>query len=654
MTQIKRILMGTASCLAVVASAQSVSAQDTGDGYLGVLLLGENKRDIQTDVATAITTVDEEEIRDRQAGTISELIDSVPGVNLVNGATAAGAGINIRGFGANGTYGTDQKVLIRVDGVTRGSEELYRIGNQLYTDPFLYKEVSVIRGTVGSFEYGSGVVGGSVQLVTKDASDLTGGEPGFKFRQALEFETNGDGITSSSILAWQPTEDLEFLANYTRRTLGIQDDGSGNLINPDAGDVDDPSYLLKGKYTFGANRDQSLTFAYSDTDSDQRDVPYDAFARLDFGNVDRTIRNKTAELTYRYNPVQNDLIDLSVTLSYSDEVITNDAITPGSSLLDADHQYETTALSFRNTSLFDTGAVSHDLRTGLEFIQRDRLDAYAAYGGVDDRIALFAVDDMTIAENLTLTPALRYETSHVEGSTAPNDGTYDNDALMGGLSARYAFGNGFAVFGSAAYTENLPIIDDLNNSDYMEQPEKSRTFEVGASFRRADLFADGDVFAIKANLYQTALWDVTSYSGTESVDTKGLELEASYSHNAGYYVDLNTNIARGKGSDSDGVKTYWDGVPADSLRVTFGKTFGEELDLSWEVVANDGMTRTDNPSAGFAAHNLRATYVPQSGVLEGTEVRFGVENVFDRQYQPHLWTRAAPGRNFKLTLARTF
>ena len=57
---------------------------------------------------------------------------------------------------------------------------------------------------------------------------------------------------------------------------------------------------------------------------------------------------------------------------------------------------------------------------------------------------------------------------------------------------------------------------------------------------------------------------------------------------------------------------------------------------------------------GFAVHHLRATYRPQSGVLEGTELRVGVENLFDREYQPWLATRNAAGRNVKLTVSRTF
>ena len=176
----KTALLGATAIVSAVllqapASAQESTVPEIGE-FLGTLTLGESKRDVQTDTATPVTVVDQEEIEDRQAGTIAELIDSVPGVSLVNGSTPIGSGINIRGFGANGTYGTDQKVAIQVDGASVGSEELYRIGSQLFTDPYLYKSVEVIRGTVGSFEYGSGIIGGVVRLETIDASDLTGGE----------------------------------------------------------------------------------------------------------------------------------------------------------------------------------------------------------------------------------------------------------------------------------------------------------------------------------------------------------------------------------------------------------------------------------------------------------------------------------------------
>ena len=112
---------------------------------LGSIILGESKREVATNTATPVTEVDQQKIDERQASTIAELVDSVPGVTLINGSTPAGSGINMRGFGANSTFGSDQKVLITVDGATTGSEELYHIGTQLFTDPALYKSVKVTR-----------------------------------------------------------------------------------------------------------------------------------------------------------------------------------------------------------------------------------------------------------------------------------------------------------------------------------------------------------------------------------------------------------------------------------------------------------------------------------------------------------------------------
>ncbi|WP_354667660.1 TonB-dependent receptor plug domain-containing protein [Lentibacter algarum] len=633
---------------------------------LDEVILGKTKREVQTDTATAATTVDQSEMDDRQASTVAELVDSVPGVTLINGQTPQGSGINIRGFGANSTYGSDQKVIIQVDDADVGAEELYRIGTQLYTDPALYKSVDVVRGMAGTFEFGSGAIGGMVRLETKDASDFTGGAPGFRLRQSVQFSSNGDGMSSSSIFAWQVAEDFEVLGNYTYTTQNDQTDGAGATIGNSSFSL--PSWQIKAKKTFG-DGDHAVTFSLTDTNSDSKDVPYDSFETTggQFGNVDRQTHSRTATLGYKYNPYDNDLIDLDVILSYSDQQI-DQSYVAGSSpleggpswpflqpLVDADHRYETTKLTVKNTALFETGSVSHNLRTGVEFKRKERLDASSAAGGTDDRIALFIVDDMSIGERLTLTPALRFESQSIGDGTV----SYSNDVLMGGLSAFYKFDNGFGIFGSAAYSESMPIIDDLGTPAYMTQSEKATTFELGFSFDNLDVFTEGDDFAFKANVYKTKFYDITSYNvaGTftplGSAELKGFEVEAAYSLASGVYFDANLNIQRGE-YISPAPGGDWEGIPADQLRLTVGKKWDDELDLSWEVVANKKMTRSSTPSASNVTHNLRATYKPQSGVLEGTEMRFGVENIFDKEYTPHLATRTAPGRNFKFTLAKTF
>ncbi|MEQ9259488.1 MAG: TonB-dependent receptor [Roseovarius sp.] len=675
-----RSLKGSTALALAWLIAAPACAQTAGEpaGFLGTITLGESKREVRTDTAEAVTEIDETEIKDRQAGTIAELIDSVPGVALVNGATAQGSGINIRGFGANSTFGTDQKVLIQVDGVTRGSEELYRIGNQLFTDPALYREVEVIRGTVGSFEYGSGVVGGVVRLETKDASDFTGGVPGWAFREALEFSTNGEGVTHSGILAWQPTARAEFLLGHTHRKLGIQEDGNGLPINPASGGVDDPSYLAKARFRFGDMEQHSLTASYTSTRSTETDVPYDSFGLTNFGNVNRATSSETAMLRYGFDPVGNDLVNLTFQISHADEEIIQSPVNPfpPNPLLDADHRYQTTTATLKNTALFDTGRVAHELVTGVEYIHRDRLDANSAPGGEDDRWAVFAINEMRIGDAWTITPALRYEASDLTGSTPPLNGRFSKDALMGGLSLRYAFGNGLSLFGSAAYTEVLPPIDDLDTLSRITTSEKSRTFEIGAAYARQDAFRPGDRLSLKADVYDTELRDVTSFvvnaappfppgpplfEELDRVALRGLEIEGSYAMESGFYADLNANIV--EGDEYPGplavanlgiVSQDWRGLAANSLRLTLGKRIRDTYDLSWEAVAQDDITVNGVKSEGFLIHNLRATIAPKEGVWEGTELRLGIENLFDRAYQPHLSTRPAPGRNFKMTLAKTF
>ncbi len=138
------------------------------------------------------------------------------------------------------------------------------------------------------------------------------------------------------------------------------------------------------------------------------------------------------------------------------------------------------------------------------------------------------------------------------------------------------------------------------------------------------------------------------------IETEGFELEASYAMESGLYFDLNTNLSRGTEFQPGDATTAWRGVAADNLQFTVGKKFGDELDLSWEVVADKRFDDGVNVVPGFGVHNLRATYKPQHGVLEGTEIRVGVENVFDKQYTRRLSTRPASGRSLKVSLAATF
>lgn len=658
----KRSIIQKSIALALGLSISNVTLAEEAE-FIGTIELGESKRDVQTSTSTAMTIIDQNEINDRQASTIAELIDTVPGVTLVNGSSPSGSGINIRGFGANGTYGTDQKVAISIDGATTGAEELYRIGNQLFTDPYLFKSVSVNRGTIGSFEYGSGIIGGLVKLETIDASDMTGGENGFKVRLTGGVYSNKSGSNGSATVGWQPTEGVEFLANYSYREQGFQEDADGNEIGNSEFEL--PSYLVKAKIAF--NQEHSLSFSLTNTNSSDRDVPYDSFGLggSSFGNVDRDVESETRSLKYNYNPVNNDFINLDIDLNYADQKIDSSGVIRtlppfALRLYDADHRYETTKLTVKNTAFIETGALVHDLRFGAEYIYKKRESAFAAPGGTDKRQAVFIVDDIEIGDSWTVSPALRYEHSKLEGDTYTSRGgvtfinpEYSHSALMGGLGVRYQFTNGLALFGSYARTEGFPILDDLQNLVFVEQPELSTTKEVGFSFDKVGLFSSNDKFAFKANYYQTDLDDVTSYFGVDKVELEGLEIEASLALSNGIYIDLNSNIV----IDADENKTNgdnldWRNTPADTVYASVGKRFGSFADVSAEMIYSSDLKVNTRDFDTFTVFNVRATLTPQS--LPDTEFRFSIENLTDKQYKPVLATRPATGRNFKLTFSHLF
>jgi hemoglobin/transferrin/lactoferrin receptor protein len=680
-------LLGTVSVLGLTfgsgAMAQDLTEtlplETQDEEFLGTVELSQGKREVQVDTAVPVTVINQEEIDDRQAATIAQLVDTVPGVSLVNGSTPQSSGISIRGFGADATYGTSPRVLISIDGATTGGEEVYRIGNQLFTDPSLYKEVSVIRGTVGTFEYGSGVVGGVVKLETKDASDFTGGEIGTRFRQTLEAQSNGTGFASSSILAFQPTENAEFLLNYTVRDNDSYEQGGGGEVS--GTDFKDYSYLAKGRFTFGESKEHRLTAWYNVTHSNEKDIPYDLLGAsggggIYFGNVDRIVDSRTAGLRYQFDAAGNDMVHLDATLTFAEQDIDSTYLLgscagfPGcdagvSDLLNADHNYQTTKLTVKNTSYFDTGIASHDLRLGVELVNRERLDANAAPGGTDQRIAFFAVDDIQFGDNFTLTPALRYEMQDLKGTdivspgaTDPYNGEIDNDALMGGVSARYEFNSGLALFASAAYTEVFPIIDRLDKDVSVWVPELGTTYEVGFSYLRNDLFSTGDRLALKVSYYDTTLEDVRVAGDIlTEIDTSGVEVEASYGHDSGFYIDLNGTVADGEQRRPDGTVSDYSFAPVGSASLTVGKRLlNDSLDLSWELVSAESAMALNGsgPISGYGVSNLRATYLPQNGFLEGTAIRFGIENLFDKEYQTQLSTRAAAGRNFKVSVSKTF
>ncbi|NPD16779.1 TonB-dependent receptor plug domain-containing protein [Xinfangfangia sp. D13-10-4-6] len=595
-----------------------------------------------------------------QASTLTDVLRDAPSVTTTRRGNLLTAGISIRGFGGNHHYQGDPATKIVVDGVADNPGRHYQGASGAISDPALLRSVDVTTGPLASLEYGSGITGGAVTARTINGSDLTGGEDGFRFRQMLGANSNGDGWVTSSTLAWQANSTVDFLFNYTRRGQDAQEDPDGNET---ARGFNVPSMLFKSR--FRLDDANSLTFSYTRYESSESNVNLSSmlndYAGLGLANIDR--KGNVAALTWNHNPAGNDLVDLELSVSRSDQDHNIDGFGSAFAISQSGlFNTKTDRVTLTNTARFDTGVINHRLRAGLAWSSEDRtrLDTSPA-SGKDRRLSLFAIDTMDFGNELLATIGLRLEDQKISATTAPQ--SYDNLARTLGFGLEKGFGNGVKVFGSFTYTEALPTYDVLTTYD--DKLQQSRNWEGGLRYEGGDLLAAGDTLRGSVTLYHSDIWNTMfalSVPGRQ-LKRQGVEIAAHYTMAGGTYLNGTVNLTDNERLLAGGVWDLDTYSPSDTLTLTVGHKFANGIDLSWRMEAQKSITVGTTRHAGFAAHDLKVSYIVPQGSFEGLAIDFGVENVFDRSYHYAMTPISAAtgkpwvtetGRNFRLNLSKTF
>ena len=675
----------------IVFSFQWTHAQDATDqtedapaevDIIAAEIVADESRGVQTDTPNAETVIELEEIDNSQASSLVDLLDSIPNVSLTGVSTPQGSAVTIRGLGSQGSmYGADGAVAVVIDGVASGAEEVYRAGALFALEPELFRSLKVNRGPSGSFKYNSGVFGGTIETEVKDASDFLLDGDKFSFRQKFGYETNGSSKLTTSILSFAPNDKSDLLLFYSHRERSDYIDGTGN--SSQATGFKMFAYGLKSNYYF--NDSNKISFLHTKSQIPEKDKPYNTFDP-EWGGilVDRDIGDETTNLQYTLNPTDNDLLDFNAKISFKreDMDISHAGTTTSttSSLYNAGHNTTTLGLSLLNNALIDRELISHFLTFGLEIKKRERKSTVkagtyegdndgSAPGGTDESFALFLTNEISIGEKLKVTPTVRVENQTLTsennkayirwGSLMPaiTDGTsYDSQAITGGLSTSYKLNESVTAFTSLYYNENLPILDRLREEN-IRQSDKATTREIGFSYNNTDLLLEKDELKAKINLFSTNIYDGTTYSSTDTVGLKGMEIELSYT-NAIFYMDFNTGLTRGKINDSD---EYFKYITADSLQLLFGKKFiDNQVNTFFDIKHTRPQNRVGtgesdaDPSKSYTILKLISVYKPEQGFLNGYEFRFAAENLADVKYTPYQSERSSMGRNFKLSIAKTF
>ena len=688
MTFLKWGAVSALALAAVNANAQNITESD--DLVADEITVYGGARDERglLETPNAVTVVDQEQIRRRQASTYEDLIGDIPGVSIEGGPRGIAQEPNIRGF-------QDEQVVIRIDGARQNFNLAHR--GRFFTDPDALKRVEVLRGG-NSTLFGSGALGGVILLDTIDAEDILDPEDFFGGRIKGGYSTQGDEFIGSGTLALQHG-DFDALGFFSYRPMNDDvKDGNGDPIANS--EIDSMNGILKLGWTPGDHRFE-VSYNYYD---DEGETPPNANVAGNSTNVvNRELTYGTAKAEWTWTPADNPLLDVNALVYFNDAEVTEDRIFDGRL-----NQTEYTTLGFEltNRSDLDLGVpirLSYGIE-GFEDEQKATSNGAARLSTPNATARYFSAflqGDVVLPYGFTITPGLRFDdfSADPEGNFAKLS---DNE-LSPKLALQWQPVNQIQLWANASQSFRAPSITELYNDGTHFgftvpagnpfaptlvfdnrfvptpdlKPERSNAFEVGARLTEDSLVWQGDRFTFSVNGYYAEVDNfidtvVSDFSNTPSfdfatntltflgtttnrnVDAKlwGFEAELDYD-TEDWFFGAGLTIPRGTESNGGNLGS----IPQDRLTFTAGVRPIQDVEVGARATLLKGQDRVPagaQTTDGTALFDLFASYAPEDGPLGGATFRFGVDNVTDRTYKISGNGLNQPGRAFKASAAFEF
>ncbi len=435
--------------------------------------------------APGVSTITADEIRKRPpARDVSEIIRTMPGVNLTGNSTSGQRGnnrqIDIRGMGPENT-------LILIDGKPVTSRNSVRLGwrgerdtrgDTSWVPPEIIERIEVIRGPAAA-RYGNGAAGGVVNIITKKTGDewhgswntymnapehkdegstkrtnfsLSGPLGGdFSFRlfgnldktqadawdinQGHQSERTGiyadtlpagrEGVKNKNIdglVRWEfaPMQSLEFEAGYSRQ---------GNLY---AGDTQNTNSndLVKENYGKETNRLYRNTYSVTWNGAWDNGVTTSNWAQYERTRNSRKGEGLAGGTEGIFNSNQFSDIDLSDVMLHSEVSIPFDYLVNQNLTLGSEWNQQRMKDNASNTQALSGGEIP-----GYDSIGRSPYSQAEIF-------SLFAENNMELTDTTMLTPALRFDHHSIVGNNwSPSlnlsQGLWDDFTLKMGIARAY-------------------------------------------------------------------------------------------------------------------------------------------------------------------------------------------------------------------------
>ena len=502
--------------------------------------------------STVLTLKDIDRI---QPNNIAELVDKLPGISSSGSPRPGGQTLNIWGMG------NPEDIKITLDGTPKTFEK-YRQGS-IFIDPELIRRLDVDKGP-HNITQGNGGFGGSVRIETKDPDDLLLPDQNIGMFLKYGHHTNDrQNRYSGAVYGKLLDGKADGLFYFNRRE-------SDDLRRPDGtkfgySQSDQDSFLIKTNIYL--TEAQTLTLSASRSESDgwtpwaakrdelakpsQADVDKYGFdAAMKRKLVYRDQKDDTFSVKWNIQPVDSDLINLTLTYGYSKTKQNDSRPETASSYFSGSMgnqswvDYRNHQIEIKNESTVMQGALEHKVLVGTRWHRNDR-DVlmftrdkaknpnynYGYYAppympeGTQTTTSFYLQDSMSY-RNLTITPGVRYDIvkNQGKGSRAityqdpdPYYGHDYSDVTYSGatphLGLLWKMNKNFRFFGDLTYTWRAPLIDEqyevqgsissLTGTSRHLDKETVRAARIGAIADFESVIQQEDQLQLRTTLFDT-------------------------------------------------------------------------------------------------------------------------------------------------------
>ncbi len=533
------------------------------------------------------TTISLEEIKRRNPINVMELVQDVAGVTTVGGTRTNGQGFNIRGFSDN------EDILVTIDGA-RQNFERYRYGSGVDIEPDLLKQIEVVRGN-SVRSGGSGTVGGSILMETKNARDLLQPQQQYGLELKTGYNTN-DNLRKGGFTAYaQPLKHTDFLFNIIKNS-------SNDITLPDGSRLENSQTKQLSSLSkigiFGIDFDIDIGYRYSNESVLE---PFDITGNSGIGGLvrrTRTTRSPTLNLNWDPKPLW---LNIDATIAYNDQAVIDEESSFANGGGTDQVEYKILNLDLKNRSEFSKGQLLGIVDIGIQSSRERReylriapngtvgfneaqppgeKQSYGAY--VDTELSWnnwswnggVRYDDYSVSAGGATEEALELQNrSKKNGFDMFNFGTGLSFKPNGGpLLLFYNFGTSFrAPLIDEYYTlgatsrcrtfstfvprpvippatpldliawEANPFRDTRASCGDFYEPEKTYTHEIGLSFEKQNLFSKSDSLRTKMTFFfintENLIESIYQNSVTGEISQPGIEERYGWEYELNYDSD---------------------------------------------------------------------------------------------------------------------